>query len=73
MIISAAAFGQRSPWPSDTEGAFDPAPPGRKLGFITALKGVLDGTIVKLLLPNVSTPLAASLSRKRRLIGYAIF
>lgn len=51
MIISAAAFGRRYPWPTD--GSSDPPPPGRQLGFITALKGTLDGTLLKLLLPNV--------------------
>jgi hypothetical protein len=51
MIISAAAFGQRSPWP--TNNSIDQPPPGRKLGFISALKGTLDGTIAKLMLPNV--------------------
>lgn len=57
MIISAAAFGQRHPWPQD--GTLDPAPPGRKMGFITALKGVLGGTIAKLVLPNVRDLLSA--------------
>lgn len=55
MVICASAFGVRYSWPSDSEAegsTSDPPPPGRKLGLITALKGVLDGTIVKLLLPK---------------------
>lgn len=52
MIISAAAFGQRPPWPTNDD-AVDPPPAGRKLGFITALHGALEGTVVKLLLPTV--------------------
>ncbi|KAK4700935.1 hypothetical protein P7C70_g5303, partial [Phenoliferia sp. Uapishka_3] len=51
MIISAAGFGQRHSWP-ESDDSLDPPPPGRKLGFITALKGSLDGTICKLMLPN---------------------
>ncbi|KAL8279097.1 hypothetical protein RQP46_008555 [Phenoliferia psychrophenolica] len=51
MIISSAAFGQRHPWPQNDDDE-DPAPVGRKLGFITALKGALEGTVVKLCLPN---------------------
>lgn len=51
MIISAAAFGEKSVWPSNTSK--DEPLPGRQLGFITALKGCLDGTITKLILPNV--------------------
>ena len=51
MIISASAFGMSYSWPKE-EMADQPLA-GRKMGFITALKGTLDGTIAKLLLPNV--------------------
>ncbi|ORY74748.1 cytochrome P450 [Leucosporidium creatinivorum] len=51
MIISAAAFGQRFPWPSARKTS-DVPPPGRKLAFITALQGVVDGTLAKLILPK---------------------
>jgi hypothetical protein len=54
MIISAAAFGQRFPWPK-AHSASDLPPPGRKLAFITALQGVVEGTLTKLMLPNVRT------------------
>jgi hypothetical protein len=51
MIISAAAFGQRSPWPRN--GTTDVPKEGRRLGFITALTGATEGTIIKLLFPKV--------------------
>lgn len=56
MIISAAAFGQRFPWP-EAHSTSDAPPPGsgRKLAFITALQGVVEGTLTKLMLPNVRT------------------
>ena len=59
MIISASAFGMCYSWPKDGE-AVDPPPAGRTLGFITALKGTLDGTIAKLILPNVRLPSTAT-------------
>lgn len=52
MIISSAAFGKRFPWPTDTTPDF--VPPGRKIGYVTALQGAIDKTIFRLILPKVS-------------------
>lgn len=53
MVISAAEFGQRSPWPKTTETP-PVRVPGERLDFLSGLEAAFSGTLIKLVTPNVS-------------------
>lgn len=55
MIISAAGFGQRSPWPKHVGGTHSPATlaPGERQDFLTLLEQAFKGTLIKLVAPDV--------------------
>lgn len=57
MVISSSAFGRDFPW-KDEEGSG-----GRRVSFATALQGLMNEFVMRILLPNVRFfPLSASLS-----------